>query len=277
VKVVAAPEDTPADRAGVKAGDYITHIDGEFIYGFTLDEAVEKMRGKPGTPVKVTIVRPGRDKPFDVTVVRARIDLQPVKWEVKNNIGVININGFSANTGAMTREALIGIDRATGGKATGYVVDLRSNPGGLLDQAVEVSDAFLGQAEVVSERGRDPSDIERFYAKAGDVAHGKPGSVLVEAGSAGAVFHSTFPSAGSNAMTAACFPPAATSNLPPRSAGLPEKPNFTGVAPKALTRSRRPNPFPAGSRPRPPVPLDRLKTTHVPIAKSLLLPTTARR
>jgi len=186
VKVIAPTEDTPADRAGIKAGDYITHIDGEFLYGFTLDEAVDKMRGKPGTTVKLTVVRPGRDKPFDVNVTRERIELRPVKWEVKDNVGIININGFSANTGSLTREALVSIDKATGGKATGYIVDLRSNPGGLLDQAIEVSDAFLEQGEIVSERGREANDIERFYAKPGDLAKGKPVVVLVDAGSASA-------------------------------------------------------------------------------------------
>ena len=186
VKVITPTEDTPADRAGIKAGDYITHIDGEFLYGFSLDEAVEKMRGAPGTKIKLTIVRPGRDKPFDVPITRERIELKPVKWEVKQNIGVININGFSAQTGALTREALAGIDKATAGKVTGYVVDLRSNPGGLLDQAIEVSDAFLDQGEIVSERGREAGDIERFYAKAGDLAQGKPVIVLVDAGSASA-------------------------------------------------------------------------------------------
>jgi len=186
VKVITPTEDTPADRAGIKAGDYITHINGEFLYGFSLDEAVEKMRGQPGTAIKLTIVRPGRDKPFDLSIVRERIELKPVKWEVKDRIGVININGFSAQTGAMTREALMSIDKATGNQTLGYVVDLRSNPGGLLDQSVEVSDAFLNQGEVVSERGREKGDIERFYARPGDLAHGRPVVVLIDAGSASA-------------------------------------------------------------------------------------------
>ncbi|MBA3668297.1 MAG: S41 family peptidase [Sphingomonas sp.] len=186
VKVIAPTEDSPADRAGIKAGDYITNIDGQFLYGFSLDEAVEKMRGAPGTKIKLTIVRPGRDKPFDVAITRERIELKPVKWEVKDNVGIININGFSAQTGALTREALVGVDKATGGRATGYIVDLRSNPGGLLDQAIEVSDAFLEQGEIVSERGREAGDIERFYAKSGDLAKGKPVIVLVDAGSASA-------------------------------------------------------------------------------------------
>ena len=186
VKIITPTEDTPAARAGLKAGDYITHINGEFLYGFSLDEAVDKMRGRPGSPIKLTIVRPGRDKPFDVALVRERIELKPVKWEVRDRVGVININAFSAQTGAMTREALLSIDKATGGQTLGYVVDLRSNPGGLLDQSVEVSDAFLTQGEVVSERGREKGDIERFYAKPGDLANGRPVVVLIDAGSASA-------------------------------------------------------------------------------------------
>ena len=186
VKVIAPTEDTPADRAGIKAGDYITHIDGQFIYGYSLDEAVEKMRGAPGTSIKLTIVRPGRDQPFDVSLTRERIELKPVKWKVQDRVGILNINGFSAQTGEMTREALIGIDKATGGHPLGYIIDLRSNPGGLLDQAIEVSDAFLNEGEIVSERGRDADDIDRFYAKPGDMAHGLPVIVLVDAGSASA-------------------------------------------------------------------------------------------
>ena len=186
VKVIAPTEDTPADRAGIKAGDYITHINGEFLYGFSLDEAVEKMRGPAGSKIKLTIVRPGRDKPFDVDITREKIVLKPVKWEVRDGVGVININTFSAQTGAMTREALMSIDKATGGRPLGYVVDLRSNPGGLLDQAIDVSDSFLEQGEVVSERGREKGDIERFYAKPGDLSHGLPLIVLVDAGSASA-------------------------------------------------------------------------------------------
>ena len=186
VKVIAPTEDTPADRAGIKAGDYITHLDGKFIYGYSLDEAVDQMRGAPGTKITLTIVRPGRDKPFDVTLVRERIQLHPVKWEVRDRIGIVNINGFSAPTGQMTRDALAGIDKATGGHPLGYVIDLRSNPGGLLDQAVEVSDAFLDQGEIVSERGREPTDIDRFYAKPGDLSHGLPIVILVDAGTASA-------------------------------------------------------------------------------------------
>jgi carboxyl-terminal processing protease len=186
VKVIAPTEDTPAWRAGVKAGDYITHINGELMYGLTLDEAVEKMRGDPGTPIKITIVRPGRDKPFDLSMTRERIELHPVKWEIRDNIGYININTFSGNVADQTKSALLSIDKATGGHPLGYVVDLRSNPGGLLDQAVDVSDAFLDSGEIVSQRGREKDDIERYYARPGDMAHGLPVIVLVDAGTASA-------------------------------------------------------------------------------------------
>ena len=186
VKIITPTEDTPADRAGLKSGDYITHVDGMLLYGSTLDEAVEKMRGQPGTKCKLTIVRPGRDKPFDVTLIREKIELKPVKYEVRDGIGIININGFSAQTGAATENALVAIDKLTGGRPLGYVVDLRSNPGGLLDQAVAVSDAFLDRGEIVSERGREKNDIQRFYAHPGDLAHGLPVIVLTDAGTASA-------------------------------------------------------------------------------------------
>ena len=186
VKVITPTEDTPADRAGIKAGDYITHVNGELLYGLNLDEAVEKLKGNPGTQVKLTIVRPGRDKPIEMSITRARIELRPVKWEVKDGIGIVNINTFAGNTGQATEAALTAIDKATGGKPLGYVVDLRSNPGGLLNEAVRVSDAFLERGEIVSERGRDKKDIESWYAKPGDMAHGLPVVVLVDVGSASA-------------------------------------------------------------------------------------------
>lgn len=186
VKIITPTEDTPAFRAGLKAGDYITHLDGQLIYGGTLDEAVDRMRGKPGTPIKLTIVRPGRDKPFDVTLTREIIQLKPVKWEVKDRVGIININSFNKNTGEAVRAALLSVEKSLGGKPLGYVIDLRSNPGGLLDQAIEVSDAFLERGEVVSQRGREKADIERYYARPGDFAHGLPIVVLVDAGSASA-------------------------------------------------------------------------------------------
>jgi carboxyl-terminal processing protease len=186
VKVITPTEDTPAEKAGMKAGDYITHIDGQLLYGLNLDEAVEKMRGNPGTSIKLTVVRPGRDKPFDVTITRATIVLRPVKWEIKDGVGIVNINTFAGNTGAATEAALTAIDKATGGKPIGYIVDLRSNPGGLLNEAIRVSDAFLERGEIVSERGRDKRDIQSWHAKPGDMAHGLPVIVLVDVGSASA-------------------------------------------------------------------------------------------
>lgn len=186
VKVIAPTEDTPADRAGIKAGDYITHLDGQLIFGGTLEEAVDKMRGAPGSSIKLTIVRPGRDKPFDVTLVRENIVLRPVKWEAKGRVGYININTFSKQTGEDVRAAVKDLNTKIGAGVLGYVVDLRSNPGGLLDQAIEVSDVFLERGEIVSQRGREKGDIERYYARPGDLTGGKPIIVLVDAGSASA-------------------------------------------------------------------------------------------
>jgi len=189
VKVVAATEDTPAYRAGIKAGDYITNLDGNLIYGDSLDQSVDKMRGTPGTKIRLTIVRPGRDKPFDVTLTREIINIQVVKSKVVNNVGIININGFSKPTGPGVEKAIADIEKQTNGHVLGYVIDLRNNPGGLLDQAIEVSDIFLDHGEIVSQRGREKSDIERYFAESkvrGDLTHGAPVVVLVDAGSASA-------------------------------------------------------------------------------------------
>jgi carboxyl-terminal processing protease len=186
VKVISPSEDTPGYRAGIKSGDFITHINGTFIVGGRLDEAVDQMRGRPGTSIKLTLVRPGRDKPFDVTLTREIIKLRPVKWEVKGDVGYININAFSRDTGGAVRAALMGIDKSLGHQPAGYVVDLRENPGGLLDEAVAVSDAFLDKGNIVSQRGRDPRQNDSWDATAGDFAHGLPIVVLVDAGSASA-------------------------------------------------------------------------------------------
>lgn len=189
VKVVAASEDTPAYRAGIKAGDYITDLDGNLIYGDSLDQSVDKMRGTPGTKIRLTIVRPGRDKPFDVTLTREIINIQVVKSKVIDNVGIININGFSKPTGPDVEKAIAAIEKQTGGHPIGYIIDLRNNPGGLLDQAIEVSDIFLDHGEIVSQRGREKSDIERYFAESkvrGDLTHGAPIVVLVDAGSASA-------------------------------------------------------------------------------------------
>jgi len=186
IKVVTPQKDSPAARAGVKSGDYITHIDGKLIYGDSLDVAVAQMRGKPGSKITLGLVRPGRDKPLDVSMVREIIVQKPVKWEVRGDVGYININTFSENTGADTRAAIMAIDKSLGHRPLGYVVDLRQNGGGLLTQAIAVSDAFLDHGEIVSQRGREKTDIERYYAKPGDDAHGLPIVVLTDPGTASA-------------------------------------------------------------------------------------------
>jgi carboxyl-terminal processing protease len=189
VKVIAPTEDTPAARAGIKSGDFITHLDGKFIVGGSLDEAIEQMRGQPGTKINLTVVRPGADKPLQFSLVREIIVQKPVKWEVKNGVGYININTFTAQTGADTIKAIQGIDKQLGHKPLGYVVDLRENGGGLLSEAIAVSDVFLGHGEIVSQRGREKGDIERYYAESmvpGDLAKGLPVIVLVDSGTASA-------------------------------------------------------------------------------------------
>lgn len=189
VKVIAPTEDTPAARAGIKSGDFITHLDGKFIVGGSLDEAIEQMRGQPGTKINLTVVRPGAEKPLQFSLVREIIVQKPVKWEVKNGVGYININTFTAQTGADTIKAIQGIDKLLGHKPLGYVVDLRENGGGLLSEAIAVSDVFLGHGEIVSQRGREKGDIERYYAESmvpGDLAKGLPVIVLVDSGTASA-------------------------------------------------------------------------------------------
>ena len=187
VKIIAPTRESPADKAGLKAGDFITHLDGKLIYGGTLDEAVDKMRGEPGTPIRLSIFRPGREEPFDVTITRAIIDLKPVDWEVKDGIGIITVASFSADVGTDVTAAMKGIRAKLGGKnPAGIVLDLRQNPGGLLDEAVALSDEFLDKGVIVSQRGRYARDNEIYNAQAGDIARGIPLVVLIDAGSASA-------------------------------------------------------------------------------------------
>ncbi|MCL6729684.1 S41 family peptidase [Sphingomonas hankyongi] len=186
LKVVSTTEDTPAWRAGIKSGDYITHINGELMFGSTLDESVNKMRGEPGTKVELRIRREGNPKPIELSLVRGVIDVNPVKWEVRNRVGIINLNIFNGKSGQATREAIQKINAATNNNAVGYVLDLRSNGGGIVDEAVEIADMFLDQGEIVSQRGRSNDTIRRFYAHPGDLTNGKPLIVLVDAGSASA-------------------------------------------------------------------------------------------
>lgn len=186
VKVIAPQAGTPADRAGIKAGDYITHIDGQLLIGFSLDEAVGKMRGPAGSTIRLTVVRPGRDEPIQTTLTREVIRLRPVTWEIKDGIGVLKIASFSDNVAAQLRDAMTAAERQLGHKPTGWIIDLRSNPGGLLDEAVAMSDLFLNSGEIVSQRGRRPTDVERYFARPGDVTAGAPIVVLIDSGSASA-------------------------------------------------------------------------------------------
>jgi len=186
VKVIAPTRGTPAEKAGIKAGDYITHLDGKLVYGGTLDEAVESMRGAPGTDIKLTIYRPGREEPFDVTIRRAIIELQPVEWKVDGKIGIVTVSTFSANVGSEVQNALSGLRAKLGGQPEGIVIDMRSNPGGLLDEAVAMSDLFLDKGQIVSQRGRFARDNESYIARPGDIARGVPIIVLIDAGTASA-------------------------------------------------------------------------------------------
>ena len=186
LKVIAPTEDSPAYVAGVKPGDFITHIDGKLVYGATLDEAVDKLRGEAGTPVKLTIAREGRDQPFDLSIKRAIIDLKPVEWKVQDGVGIININEFSTNAGQDVRAAIGSIKKSLGHEPIGYIIDLRSDPGGSLNEAVSISDTFLDSGQIVSQRGRYPYDNATFVASKGDMANGLPIIVLIDAGSASA-------------------------------------------------------------------------------------------
>ncbi|MDE8651817.1 S41 family peptidase [Novosphingobium album (ex Liu et al. 2023)] len=186
VKVVSPFKGSPAEKAGLKAGDYITHLDGVLYYERDLDEAVSKMRGPPGTSIRLTIYRPGRDEPFDVTVARGVIELEPVTSELKGNIGVISINEFSRDVGKDVNSAVSSLRQQAGGKLAGLVLDLRSNPGGSLDEAVALSDLFLEKGDIVSQRGRLAADNMYYRAHSGDVAKGLPIVVLIDAGSASA-------------------------------------------------------------------------------------------
>ncbi len=187
VKVITPIDDTPAAKAGVLAGDYIAKIEGQEVRGLTLNEAVEKMRGPVATPIKLTILRQGADKPIELTVVRDIIKVKAVKFRVDNNIGYMKITSFTEKTYDDLQNAIATIKKQVPkDKLKGYVLDLRLNPGGLLDQAVSVSDTFLDRGEIVSTRGRDPKDVTRFDARAGDDIDGKPLVVLVNGGSASA-------------------------------------------------------------------------------------------
>ena len=188
VKVVSPIDDTPADEAGIEAGDFITHVDGDSVLGLTLDEAVDLMRGPVGSEIVITVVREGLDDPFDVTIVRDTIKLTAVRTRMQGETVVLRVTTFNDQTYPNLEEGLAEAIEEAGGMdaVNGIVLDLRNNPGGLLTQAIKVSDAFLEQGEIVSTRGRDPQDGDRYNANAGDLAEGKPIVVLINGGSASA-------------------------------------------------------------------------------------------
>ena len=187
VKVVSPIDDTPAYRAGVLANDFITHIDGEEVYGLTLNQAVERMRGKVDTDIQIRVRREGLEEPLEITITRAIIKIQSVRSRVEEDIGYIRITTFNQQTIGGLQEAIQEIEAEIPAEIhKGYVLDLRNNPGGLLDQAVAVSNSFLNQGEIVSTRSRKPEDTQRYSANQGDLTNGKPIIILINGGSASA-------------------------------------------------------------------------------------------
>jgi carboxyl-terminal processing protease len=188
VKVVSPIDGTPADLAGIESGDFITHVDGESVLGMTLDQAVDRMRGPVGSEIVITVVRQGVLEPFDVSIIRDTIKLTAVRTRIENETVIVRITTFNDQTYPNLEESLNKAVAELGGidKVNGFVIDLRNNPGGLLSQAIKVSDAFLDAGEIVSTRGRDPAQSERFNATVGDLAQGKPIVVLINGGSASA-------------------------------------------------------------------------------------------
>jgi carboxyl-terminal processing protease len=188
VKVVSPIDGTPAAEAGIQSGDFITHVDGDPVLGLNLDEAVDMMRGPVGSEIKITIVREGVQDPFDVTLTRDTIKLQAVRARTESNAVVLRVTTFNDQTFTDLEAGLKEQIEAAGGldKVSGVVLDLRNNPGGLLNQAIMVSDAFLNAGEIVSTRGRNVQDGERYNATEGDLISGKPMVVLVNGGSASA-------------------------------------------------------------------------------------------
>ena len=188
IKVVSPIDDTPAANAGIEAGDFITKVDGESTLGKTLDEAVDKMRGPVGSEIIITVVREGVDEPFDVSIIRDTIEIKAVKARTEGKTIVLRVSSFTSKTYPNLKDSLEKEIKAAGGleNVNGVVVDLRNNPGGLLNQAIRVSDAFLESGEIVSTRGRAAGDVERYNATPGDLTNGKPVVVLINGGSASA-------------------------------------------------------------------------------------------
>lgn len=187
VKVVSPIDDTPAFKAGVQAGDFISHIDGEQVMGLSLSEAVDKMRGRVGSKITLTILREGATEPLELSIVRDIIKIQTAKVRQEgDDIGYIRLTSFSEQTSSVMREKIIELEKKMGKNLKGYVLDMRNNPGGLLDQAIEVADTFLEEGEIVSTKGRQIEDSKRYNATAGDLTDGKMVVVLINGGSASA-------------------------------------------------------------------------------------------
>ena len=186
IRVISPIDDTPASRAGVKAGDIITALDGQTVQGLSLNDAVDKMRGAPNSKITLTIKRENVDKPILLSMQREVIRIQVVKSRLEGDIGYIRVTSFNEQTDSGLRKALSQLKQQSGDKLRGIVLDLRNNPGGLLDQAVAVSDDFISDGEVVSTRARHPDDSQRWNAKGGDIAGGLPLVVLINGGSASA-------------------------------------------------------------------------------------------
>ena len=186
VKVVSPIDDTPAYRAGMQPGDFIVGIDGEPVFGLTLAEAVERMRGPVNSEIVITVQRGGVEKPFDVAITRDVIRIRSVKYRAEGKVAFIRVTSFNEQTDSGVEKAMGELRQEIGDSLQGVVIDLRNNPGGLLDQAVSVSDAFLEKGEIVSTRGRGSRGGQRFNARAGDIAEGLPVVVLINGGSASA-------------------------------------------------------------------------------------------
>ncbi len=185
VKVVSPIDETPAAKAGIISGDYISHIDEEAVMGLSLSEAVERMRGPVNTPISITVIRTGK-KPFDLKIVRDIIKITSVKTKVYDSVGYLRITSFTQKTHKSLIREFSKLEKKITGSMTGLILDLRNNPGGLLDQAVSVSDAFLDRGEIVSTRGRDTNAEQRFNASKGDITKGIPIVILINGGSASA-------------------------------------------------------------------------------------------
>jgi len=186
IKVISPIDDTPAARAGVKSGDLITAIDGKTVQGLSLNEAVDKMRGAPNTKITITVRREGTEKPLDIAITREIIKIQVVKYRLEGDVGYIRLSSFNEQSDPALRRAVLSLKQQAGDKLRAIILDMRNNPGGLLDQAVSVSDDFLDQGEIVSTRARHADESQRWNAKAGDITGGLPMVVLINGGSASA-------------------------------------------------------------------------------------------